>query len=324
MPKKPWSQLTHHVYRAFEKHGLMSVPVGVAVSGGRDSMLLLEIISEIAPARGLQVHVLHAHHGDSADEAQQSFRDSAYRLVEERAQKLHLKFHGVKSQTPLLSEDDFREFRRREFQRLKTELSLQLVFLGHHAQDLLETRIMRLIRGTGGQGLEAMRDDERPFLPCSAEELDLEARSRELSFLEDPSNMDSRYFRNWLRHEWLPQLEAKSPGALKSFARSLDTWIESERLRDEQFPPPGLFLSSTVISVDAYLRLSVSEQRRALAYLLHELKSSNYSRSHIEEIQKRLDKIQNEYTFNVAGLAFTVTTSEICVSLNEKVHLERT
>ena len=300
--KKPWSALVHRVHRALKAH----------------SMLLLEVLSDLREALGLELHVLHAHHGPTDEPAQAEFREAARALVEQKARALGLPFSLRISKTPLTSEEEFRDFRREFFREVSAQEGLAVVFLGHHAQDLLETRLLRLIRGTGSQGWDAMSESDHPFLPCSREELAEEANARALDFVEDPSNGDSRYLRNWLRQEWLPQLEAKSPGALRSFARSMENWVEVERSRDEQFPPEGLFSTAQSLHRAFYLRLSASEQRRAWAYLIHSLKGADYSRGQIEEIQKRLDNSQNEYTFNVAGLAFAVKSQEIRVSLEGK------
>jgi tRNA(Ile)-lysidine synthase len=214
------------------------------------------------------------------------------------------------------SESEYRDLRYAEINRLKLEQGFAVVALGHHRDDLLETRLLRLIRGTGGQGLASMQEWDqalfRPLLTKSKSELVSYLAAEEQSFIEDPSNFNLDPMRNWLRQEWLPQLEARMAGSVNSVARSLETIADelSSRndllLQNENFRSSGLRRSF-------YLTLSLTEQKRLLAQYLFALGKRNFSQSHLEEIQKRLDKSQKVITFQVGGFLWEINAEQIKV-----------
>lgn len=314
LSKSNWTPLNHRLLRDLKSAELSRV--GIAVSGGRDSVLLLHLVSEIRQALDLQIHVLHVHHGDLLENPVQSdFRDRSAEFTQQLAAELNFPFHSVRSPEGLKTEDGQRDFRRQFFAKIAQEQNLDAVFLGHHGLDLLETRLQRLIRGTGGQGLQGMLQASevyrRPLLHIEVSELEHEAQIRELRFVQDPSNVDSQYFRNWLRNDWLPQLEAKAPGSVRRMAESLEILVQEIRSSREQFPPEELFISSHVLAHPVYQQLSSADQLRTLALLIRGIRASDYSKGQLLEIQKRLDNSQNEHTFRVAGLVFQVTPEHI-------------
>ena len=125
---------------------------------------------------------------------------------------------------PLTSEADLREFRHSLLERLRREKGAQWTALAHHSGDLLETRLLHLIRGCGEEGFSAMKILDppflRPFLDVTREEIKDYALANRLSWAEDPGNKDNRFFRNWLRNQWLPDLERRRPGGVKRLAAS--------------------------------------------------------------------------------------------------------
>jgi tRNA(Ile)-lysidine synthase TilS/MesJ len=173
---------------------------------------------------------------------------------------------------------------------------------------------MRLIRGTGPQGLQGMRIWKapvfRPFLEIEASELREFLKSRELQWCEDPSNKESRYFRNWLRYQWLPVLEKARPGSLKRLAFSLenlaDLGVQSEtQMRNA--------VKKTQGQKAHYLGLNQKEQIQFLALLLKSQGLSEFSLGQLKEVRKRLDKLQGRLTFKVAGALWSVNAERIMV-----------
>lgn len=325
--KSLWTPLNHLVLRHLRAHVGEGRRVGIGLSGGRDSVLLAQILSEISSVADLRIVVLHVHHGvDPTDPAQSRFRDQAASWVREWARIRKLEFVEMRAPDGLRGEAAFRKIRRDFFGAQREERGLSAVFLGHHAEDLLETRLLRLIRGTSISGLEAMREDggefQRPFLTVSRAQIQQELEQRKLVWLEDPSNLQDDYFRNWIRESWLPQLEAKSPGATQSLGRSLQSLVDEQKApRDRD----DLWVSEVSLSRPVYLQLPPHEQRRSLAQLISRIKPGDYSQGQIEEIQRRLDKSQSEHNFCVAALDFRVSARRIEVepARLSSVHHER-
>ncbi|MFN9067661.1 MAG: tRNA lysidine(34) synthetase TilS, partial [Bdellovibrionales bacterium] len=213
-----------------------------------------------------------------------------------------------KSSTGLLGEAEARDFRRSVlFARAKNSW----ILMAHHRDDLLETRLMRLIRGTGPQGLKSMQIKKgvliRPFLETSAQELKHYLKTKNKDWLEDPSNQDSRYLRNWLRNHWIPALEARQPGAAKRLSLSLESlsqnkspWFAASIKRDGH------------IKLEVYWTLSESEQIQALALLLKSNSSRSFSLSQLKEVQRRILQLKSrESQFQIAQVLWCINAEQI-------------
>jgi tRNA(Ile)-lysidine synthase len=177
--------------------------VGVAVSGGADSVALLHIL------RGLRsdLTVLHVNHHLRGEES-----DGDEAFVRELAQSLGVAVL-VEHATPAPGnlEGEARHARRAFFLRSREEFGLVRIALGHTRSDQAETVLFRLLRGSGLTGLAGMRpitEDGfiRPLLAIGREEVRSWAREQGLTWREDSSNADLRFSRNRLRHETLPEL----------------------------------------------------------------------------------------------------------------------
>lgn len=298
-----WKQL-----KAYE---LEDQKILVALSGGVDSVALLSTLVKTHSAARLEA--FHFHHGEGENKA---YRDEAEALCRKLCAQWAVPLHVSRAQKNLHSEAEYREHRYAELERLKTKQGISVVALGHHQEDLLETRLLRLIRGTGGQGLPAMAPFKdalfRPFLTKAKSELKSYVLETGLSFCEDPSNHNLDPLRNWVRGEWLPLLEAKSPGAVSVLARSLETLAQEASARGDLLAPEIDF-TSRGLRRSYYLTLNAAEQKRLLAQYLFALGKRDFSQSHLEEIQKRLDKSQKVITFQVGGCHWEINAEQIKV-----------
>lgn len=299
-----WTPLEHRIFRLLKAHKMEGADILVAVSGGADSMGLLYVLKELESALKLKIRVAHIHHGPGEWKA---FRDRAEKMVRQACGHLKVPLTVVHSDQELRSEQELRRFRRNALLELAAG---SWIFTGHHLQDLLETRLIRLIRGTGPQGLRAISIRSkpwfRPWLTTTTQEIRQELAGKHQDFWEDPSNRDLGPLRNWIRQEWLPALESKRPGALRALGRSLENLAKA---KDEKLDQ--VFLAPGVLSRGLFHALGASQKQQVLARCLLNVVGLNYSSGQIEEIKKRLDNPKNQHSFRMRNSLWQVNAEQI-------------
>ena len=194
----------HPIESAVDKKQNLPLHIGVACSGGKDSMVLTEILRQYCDEKGLKLTILTVDHGLHA-------QSQAHALsVIEYWQKFGLSALVLQADPELIQsgagiEDGARTARYQVLDQARRQLKLSYIFLGHHAGDQAETLIMRLPKPSGLQGLCGIPNKRnwiiRPWLSCSP--LHLEEAHQELGLpsFEDPTNHDPRYLRNALRQQ---------------------------------------------------------------------------------------------------------------------------
>ena len=184
--------------------------VGVAVSGGADSLALLDLFAGLGPTLGLTLLVAHADHGIQAGSA-----GVADRVRELAAGRYALEtVVGALALGPDASETRARTARYRFLRAVQGERRARYLLTAHHADDQIETVLLRLLRGSAPAGLAGIpsrgpRGLVRPLLPFDREELRTHVRAAGLDPLEDPSNADPRHLRSWVRTVLVPAIEAR-------------------------------------------------------------------------------------------------------------------
>lgn len=207
----------------------------VAFSGGADSMALLHVLASRREALGLTLTAAHVNHGIRGDEAQ---RDEAFcrRVCDELGVPLQVRNADV----PALSAESgesletcgrrvryafFRELAEEQRAALPSGTPVKIA-TAHTASDAAETMIFHLIRGAGLNGLTgipAVREDIiRPLIDCTRAEVEDYCRDQGLTFVEDSTNEDLGYARNYIRSTILPELNAVNPGATQNLLRCMD------------------------------------------------------------------------------------------------------
>ena len=202
------------VRSAITRHAMfpLCARIGVAVSGGADSVALLHVLLELRADWNLRLSVLHLNHclrGAESDADEEFVRDLAARLA--------LPFESERADIPAAAQHDnleqaARNARRRFFRRLLESGSLDRIALGHTKSDQAETVLFRLLRGAYTTGLAGMRPATpdglvRPLLDCTRSEVETYLKERNLPWREDSSNRDLRFTRNRIRHTLLPALQ---------------------------------------------------------------------------------------------------------------------
>jgi tRNA(Ile)-lysidine synthase len=185
--------------------------VGVGVSGGADSVCLVEILAELAPRWNLKPRVLHLDHLLRGEESREDARFVA-QLAGRLGWPFELREVEVAAEPGNL-EQAARRARRRFFLEAISSGRVERVALGHTRDDQAETVLDRFLRGSGTAGLAGMRPRSReglvrPLLFATRAEVERYLRSRGIGWREDSTNRDPRFRRNRIRHELLPALAA--------------------------------------------------------------------------------------------------------------------
>lgn len=200
-------------------------PIRVAFSGGLDSTVLLYRLATDPSLRRRGIHAVHVNHGmhsDSARWALHCARTCASLEVALSVVAVRIVDDGTGPEAAA------REARYRGFvQALQPG---EILALAQHRDDQAETVLLRLLRASGSAGLGAMPAARmlaehpvwRPLLRVSRADLLAYARAHRLTWIEDPSNLDARFDRNWLRRELLPLLRKRWPQADAALARSAE------------------------------------------------------------------------------------------------------
>ncbi len=265
----------------------------IGFSGGLDSCVLLHACVKAFPKTPKTA--VHVNHGLQEDAVQWE----AHCLQVAETLSVPLEVHRVQVQTRGKGiEDAAREARYQAFDA-HIKASTEVLLLGHHADDQMETFWLRILRGTGIEGLKAM-PVERPFakgfllrplldLPRSA--LEAYAAAEQLSWVEDASNQDTHFDRNWLRHHILPNVIQRKPQAYKTLNRMLDHLDDAQGILDEVTQEDlikVLWLDTSQLSIDGLGSLSLPRQRRVIRLWAQRFANVSLSQKQVQQIQQEV------------------------------------
>lgn len=255
----------------------------VAFSGGVDSAVLLHLLARLRDAHALPpTAAIHIHHG------LQAVADSWVALCRAQCEALGiaLTIRHVRVGEGASLERAAREARYQAFAGLLGKGEVLLT--AQHQDDQAETLLLRLLRGAGVRGLAAMPASRplgdgqlvRPLLGVARAELEAWACREQLAWIEDPSNLDIRLSRNFLRHEILPRLAQHWPAAGAVLARDAEQLAEADGLLGElaeldlaapQTPGEPVWLALPSLQLAPLRALPEARQRNALRHWLRRL-----------------------------------------------------
>lgn len=252
----------------------------IAFSGGLDSTVLLHLLAELSRHQRLPpLTAIHIHHGLQAVAA--SWPGHCRQVCQILGVPLQVIDVQVRPGASL--EQAARDARYAAFnQVLQTG---EVLLTAQHRDDQAETLMFRLLRGAGVRGLAAMPSQRelgkgrlfRPLLEEPRALLERYAQEEGLSWIEDPSNKDSRFSRNYLRNHVLPMLATRWPQAVASMTRSAAHLAEAQGLLDElavqdlslaDTPCPWPWLDLPSLELAPLEALSAARQRNALRHWL--------------------------------------------------------
>ncbi len=240
--KDPFKPVFETIAKTTADHDMFTAgdKVLVGVSGGPDSVALVSLLNELAPQLSITLGIAHLNHGLRPEAGQEA------RFVETLSQNLALPLHlesqdvaSYRRQHGLSLEEAAREVRYAFYKRVLSAHGYQKVALGHHSGDNAEMVLMNLLRGAGPLGLSGIppvRENlvVRPLINLTRAQLLTYLEHRRLGYVSDPSNADTRFTRNRIRHTLLPLIQKEFNANIletlhrtATITRDENQWLES-------------------------------------------------------------------------------------------------
>jgi tRNA(Ile)-lysidine synthase len=297
------SAVRESILRLAERLAISRARVLVAVSGGLDSMVLLHAVRHCARSSPVDVFAVHVNHhlrmraDDDARFVARMCRDWGIPLT---IRDVHLSDIGERDRRGL--EADARQLRYEALAQTAREVSAHCVLLAHHADDQIETILWRLVRGASLTGLSGMRAEAerdgvvwlRPLLNCDKAMLAAYAEESAIPHVEDETNLDIQYTRNYLRHRVVPELKRLQPNLAQVVAQESRLLREDDDFLNELAEEALGWTARQVeagfeIDLQAFSQLKRPLQRRAIKILLYCFTSSEWTSAHIEGVLALVD-----------------------------------
>lgn len=268
----------------------------IALSGGLDSRVLLHLFSTAQqedPA--LNIRAIHIHHGLS------KFADKWSSFCQKICESCDIPFTEFKvtiNKEPQRSLEEMARQKRYEIFREVLQVDEALV-TAHHQNDQAETLLLQLFRGAGLKGLSAMPSRMhfgqgqllRPLLRCARKELYQYANENKLQWINDESNEDKSFDRNFVRHELLPIIIERWPEVVATISRTAEHCSEANHYIDKtiaEYFKNAFNPTTQSLFVPALLQLDDLTQRYVIRYWLSYLKFLPPSTLKMREIQRTM------------------------------------
>ena len=267
--------------RVFHQQHQSSYHLLVAYSGGLDSTVLLHLLAVLqqqlritadAPFQ-LELSAMHVHHGLSTHA--DAWAQHCQQVCQQYVIPLQVERVDVEKESGQGVEASAREARYNALQRT----SADFICLAHHQQDQAETLLLQLMRGAGPKGLAGMAELDwdlglmRPLLDVSRQTLETYANKHALTWVEDDSNLNTHYDRNFMRHNVLPLLATRYSGVHKTLSRTAQHMAEaSELLTDlavmdaSQVVATGLQMNQVCLQINQLAALSEARAKNLLRW----------------------------------------------------------
>ena len=281
---------------------LKNKKIGIAVSGGVDSMVLQELFSNIRKQNNLELYTIHYNHKWRKD----SFKDA--NLVRNYCKKNNIHFaYGEATGKIVKNEEVAREQRYLFFKKCAEKYDLGIICTAHHFDDQIETILYRLCRGTGPRGLLPIKEYlnlqektvfYRPFLDLTKKEIYTFARSKKIPYREDISNKDLKYKRNLIRNKIIPLLLKVNKDSVRNIFSCSDQVYAQNKVLENYFL--DLLNNLSVISKlswdrKKFLKLDEYTQKAFIYWFL-----STYGfKGSVKKSDVYLDAILNQKKFDV-------------------------
>lgn len=284
----------------------------VAVSGGVDSVVLLDLLNQKS---GLNLHVAHYDHGIRTDSNQDAL------LVERLARAYSLPFFSAAGQLgSKASEATARDKRYAFLADVKKQVAADAIITAHHQDDWIETAMLNILRGTGRRGLSSLQNSGeliRPLLGVPKTDIIAYAHERKLVWREDSTNTDEQYARNYVRQRIMPKL---SVSGRQQFLAAMQKAAELNEVIDELLQET---VSQQVVDGELdrqwFISLPHAVAREVLLTWLRQAGASQLDRRHIERLVVLAKTLPHGKLIDVdAGLQLQVTARKLALVPRER------
>lgn len=251
----------------------------VAVSGGVDSVALLNMLFK---ENYIKIVVAHVNHGIR----QNSNKDAV--LVSSLAKKYKYKYEYIELKLgPMSSEALARKERYDYLHQIKQKYNASAIVTAHHKDDVIETCIINIIRGTGRSGVSSLRSNKdvvRPLLHVSKLEIINYAKENNLEWQEDITNSDTTILRNKLRHTVIPKMSAKQKEQLLAIITQTEYKNSQIDKELQALVYKGLHKGQPVLKRSWFVTLPHDVSLEAMRMLLLQNGAKNLDRPTIERL----------------------------------------
>lgn len=271
----------------------------IGVSGGRDSVALLHSLVDLGYKKLIVCHLNHQLRGRSSN--------ADAKFVERLAAKYNVDLalgstnvRALAAKKKMSIETAAREARYSFFAKVTKRKHCRTIFLGHHADDLVETFLLNLFRGAGMTGLSAMRETSkrridnvdltivRPLLGAWRDQIDKYVRAHQLRFREDASNKNLAPLRNRLRRQIIPYLEKiLGRNIRQNIWRTATIAAEEENFFETLLPEKLSKL--TALAIQPLREMSTTVQRRMVHKWLRDAEVTDVGFDLVERVRGLLD-----------------------------------
>lgn len=261
----------------------------VAYSGGLDSQVLLHALSCLLPKKRLRA--LHVNHGWHVNATQW------VAICRQTCEKLGISCDIISIDACSKSGESPEAYARiARYTAMTQKIPFgDFLLTAHHRNDQAETLLLQLLRGSGLKGLASMPFCQefsktnvlRPLLDFTRLELYIYAQEHQLTWIEDDSNKDLRFNRNYIRHQVLPLIQQRWPQADKTIARAAANLAEADSLLDEIAHQDWLLLKGSapnILIISSLQKLSTRRRNNVLRYWLKQLGYSLPSQKQLLQI----------------------------------------
>ena len=332
------AELLQILCNTIEKHNMLSKgdSVLIGVSGGADSVCLLHSLWSIKDKLGIRIYAAHLNHGIRGEEAQ---KDAEYvkKLCNQLDVELFYKFIKVEDlakEENVSVETAGRLARYRFFKEVCIEKKIKKIATAHNKNDQAETVLMRILRGTGIDGMSGIqycREDGviRPLLDTERSLIEEYCREEELDYCIDSTNTENDYTRNKIRNVLIPYLkEEYNPNITNALANMAETMAEdsefingySKRLYN-RINNPAPASKPVVLDIESLKMVDCSIQKRLIRLAVKDAMGKKYSldKCHIDSVLGLLDKETGVGTELPMGLRATVRYGWIAFETPQEV-----
>lgn len=291
------SGFSHQLEDCFNSIPAQIERVVLAFSGGIDSCVLLHSLQ--SSPRSFKISLWHINHGlqDIADEMEAFCRSVAV------SYKLDIEVSHLNLDPDMGNlESEARKARYALFEQILTPVDC--LFTAHHADDQAETFLQNILRGSGSAGLRGIANLRpvgrstllRPLLEFSRAEICAYAKSNQLHWYDDPSNLSHRFNRNYLRHEVIPKIKKRWPGYLESIRSVVSIQAETQQLLDElgaqdyeHVRQQSAGENNDLLCCKSLRQFSLARQKNLIRYWLKQNECASLPQSRLNELIRQMN-----------------------------------